>query len=334
MLVYAFIWYLTDRRNKQKIIDWSTLVAGVIVGFLGSRLLNSVAKRIWNINFIAVTTHTNGYSLSSTIIHGVVPAVKQIARLYVGGYEYGRYVEALNLLFVIGMLIIGIWYLLKRLLPPKFIYFVLSFWLLDVAFFIASGQALQRQTSRYLIMTIPIFVLFLAAILSVKTKLRSLLLLAITVIIGVNSIALTKILAQNWDTSFSKDSHDYSAISYMDNHNYPFAYSSMDTALPSDYFSSGKVKLLPLNCTSTALSPSYLFFDKAFYDKTAYSKSPVVPLILDGSQITNYPSVCSLQAIEAQLGNWNSIDKLSDGSVVLIYNTNQLNTALSIKPQN
>jgi hypothetical protein len=332
MLLFGFILYLHEKHDRRRLINWVALVSAVVIGFLGSRLLTLVAKRIWNVSFIAVTTHTNGLSLTNTVVHGIVPAVKQIARLYVGGYEYGRNVEALNLLFVIGILVIGLWYILKKLLPIKFTYFVLSFWLLDIGFFIASGQALQNQTSRYLIMTIPIFILFLAAILSIKTKLRKLLLLATVIVIGANSITLTKILAENWNTSFNKDDHVYSVISYMGKHNYLFAYSSMDSALPADYFSNGRVSLLPLNCTGSTLSPSYLFFDKAFFDKTADSTTLVVPLILDGNQIENNPSVCSLQNIEAQFGNWQATDKLSDGSVILLYNTSQLNTALSIKP--
>jgi len=332
MLLFGFILYLHERHDRRKLINWATLVSAVIIGFFGSRLLTLVVKRIWNVNFIAVTTHTNGLSLTSIIVHGIVPAIKQIARLYVGGYEYGRYVEAINLLFVIGILVIGLGYILKKLLPIKFVYFVLSFWLLDIGFFIVSGQALQNQTSRYLIMTIPIFVLLLAAVVSIKTKLRPLLLLGIVVVIGVNAIALTKTLAENWNGSFSKDNHIYSVISYMGNHSYKFAYSSMDSALPTDYFSNGKVTILPLTCTGTSLSTSSLFFDKAFFDKTANSVSSVVPLILDGNQIANNPSVCSLQNIQTQFGNWQASDKLSDGSVVLLYKASQLTTALSIKP--
>jgi hypothetical protein len=98
----------------------------------------------------------------------------------------------------------------------------------------------------------------------------------------------------------------------------------MDDALPADYYSNSQVKILPLSCNNGILAPSYLFFDKGYYKATSDLKTAAVPLILDGNQIANTPSVCSLTSIKSEIGQWQSVKYLSDGSMVLIFNHNQI----------
>jgi hypothetical protein len=98
----------------------------------------------------------------------------------------------------------------------------------------------------------------------------------------------------------------------------------MDDALPVDYYSNSQVKILPLSCNNGTLSSSYLFFDKGYYKATSGIKTATVPLILDGNQIVNTPSVCSLASIKSEIGQWQSVKYLSDGSTVLIFNHGQI----------
>jgi len=323
-LLYEFIIILTSKYNKQNLTKWLGLVVALMLGFMGSKLLACIAQKIWNVNFIALTTHRNGFNILATVTRSLVPAVKQMARLYVGGYEYGRYVEALNLIFVSIIVIIGLYYMFKKLLPIKLTIFVLTFWLCDLAFYILSGQALQNQTSRYLIMTISIFVILLTGILSINNKLRIKLVISTIIIILINSLTLISALTSNWDPSFTKDSHISSVISFITTNKYPFAYASMDDALPTDYYSNSQVKILPLSCNNGTLSSSYLFFDKGYYKATADLKTVTVPLILDSNQIVNTPSVCSLVSIKSEIGQWQSVKYLADGSMVLIFNHDQI----------
>jgi hypothetical protein len=322
-LLYEFIVTLTPKFNQKSLTKWLGLVVALMLGFGGSKLLTLIAQKIWNVNFIALTFHRNGLNILATITRGLEPAVKQMARLYVGGYEYGRYVEALNLMFVSIIVIIGLYYMFKKLLPIKLTIFVLTFWFCDLAFYILSGQALQNQTSRYLIMTIPIFVILLTGILSINNKLRIKLVISTIIIILINSLTLVSALTSNWNPSFTKDSHISSVISFMTTNKYPYAYASMDDALPADYYSNSQVKILPLSCNNGTLAPSYLFFDKGYYKATSDLKTATVPLILDGNQIANTPSVCSLASIKSEIGQWQSVKYLSDGSMVLIFNHDQ-----------
>lgn len=323
-LLYEFIIIWGSKFNKQDLTKWLRLVAAIILGFAGSKLLILIAQKIWNVHFIALTFHRNGYNILATITHSLEPAVKQMARLYVGGYEYGRYVEALNLVFVSIIVIIGLYYMFKKLLPIKLSIFILTFWICDVAFYILSGQALQNQTSRYLIMTIPIFVILLIGILSINNKLRIKILISTIIIILINSLTLVNVIAHNWNPSFTKDSAITSVIGFMTTNKYPFAYASMDDALPADYYSNSQVKVLPLSCNNGILSSSYLFFDEGYYKATADIKTDTVPLILDGNQIENTPSVCSLTSIKSEISQWQSVKYLSDGSMALIFNRDQL----------
>lgn len=312
-------------KSKQKDrTKWLYLFLAVAAGFIGSKLLSLIAKKLLNVNFLALTTHTNNLGLLGATFHGIVPAFKQIARLYVGGYEYGHVIEALNLLFVLAIVLIGLYYMIKKILPRDLGLFILCFWGLDLAFYIVSGQALQSQTSRYLIMTIPIFFILLSSVLAIKNRYRLPLIVLTCLLIIINLLSLFSGLARDFNTSFPKDSHIYAISSFMKSGKYPFAYASMDASLPSDYYSNGQVKLLPLSCNNGVLVPSLLFFDKAYYDQTSAIKSKLVPVILDGDQIVNTPSVCSLSSIKAEIGQWQSESQLSDGSLVLIYPSSQL----------
>jgi hypothetical protein len=49
----------------------------------------------------------------------------------------------------------------------------------------------------------------------------------------------------------------------------------------------------------------------------------MVPVILDGDSINNYPISCSVASIKAQLGTPLKVDE-SRGNVVLLYNAKQL----------
>lgn len=323
-LIFEAINLFVLKSKNKDLSKWLYLFFGILAGFAGSKLLSLAAKKLLNVKLIALTTHTNNLGLLGATYHGIEPAFKQIARLYVGGYEYGRVIEALNLLFVLAVVLIGFYYLIKKLLPLNLGIFILCFWGLDLAFYIVSGQALQLQTSRYLIMTLPIFFILLTSVLAVKNRYRLPLVMLTCLLVVINTVSLFSGLARNWDTSFSKDDHIYSITSFMKSSKYPFAYASIDASLPSDYYSNGQAKLLPLNCINGVLVPSLLFFDKAYYDQTSELKSKLVPLILDGNQIVNTPFVCNTSSIKAELGQWQSESQLPDGSLVLIYSSSQL----------
>jgi hypothetical protein len=104
----------------------------------------------------------------------------------------------------------------------------------------------------------------------------------------------------------------------------------MDTSMAADYYSNESSKLLPLSCLpSSKVKPADLFFDTGAFNKIVNTPAAQVPFILDyQASITNAPAVCNATQIAQQLGPWQRIDKLSDGSEALIYNANSIKEAL------
>jgi hypothetical protein len=331
LIIYSFIHQLPARKPKIDYLATIKLSVSVALGYLFSKVFIKIAEKVSGVHFISVTSHTNGYSMIETWKHGLVPMIKQLGRLYVGGYQLGRTFEAINLLFVVAVVIISVFYVYKRLIPKKFVFLLLTFWLVDIAFYITSGQSLQSGTSRYLIMTVPLFVLLISLILSTKHKLKNLIMVSTLLVVLANCIGLVNAMSNNWNPKFTKDAHIYSVINYVSGTKNTYTYASMDSALPADYFSNNKVTVLPLSCNpGGVLSPSYLFFDASFYKHLVSSKQINVALILDGSQITNTPSICSLQNIVSQLGLYKQVQHLDDGSTVLIYSSSQITKALGL----
>jgi len=145
-----------------------------------------------------------------------------------------------------------------------------------------------------------------------------------------NFLTLASTFATTWNPGFSHNNHDRSAITYLLSHKYSYGYASISTALSSDYLSKWKANLLPLGCDpGSTLKMTNLFFDKsAFMSSHQPAKNTLVPIVLDEDNITISPSVCSADQIKRQLGPWERIDYLSDGSMVLLYNkVGQLPTA-------
>jgi hypothetical protein len=331
LIVYV---YVRQFPIKRVLTDHATaikLTLSVGIGYLISKVFVKLAEKLFGLKFIAVTTHTNGLTTLKTWIHGFIPGFKQAFRLYVGGYQLGRIVEAINILFVLAIVVVGAYYVYKKLIPKKFAILVFCFWLIDMAFYITSGQSLQSGTSRYLIMTVPFVILLIAAVLSTKHQLRKLIITGSVLIVLINCYGLISALKYNWNPKFTKDAHIYSVINYVASSKQSYAFASMDSSMPADYFSNNKVSILPLSCNPGGLlTPSYLFFDASFYKHTLGINQSSVALILDGDQITNNPYVCSLENIYSQFGSYQQIKHLSDGSTVLIYKPEQILRVLGL----
>jgi len=320
---------LLAKHTRQDVVRVGVIAAALGAGLALSKLLLLAVEAIFKTDFLVVANQRTG-SLLATMVNSVVPFFKQAARLYVAGFELGRFVEALNLLFVAGIAVLGVWYVWKRYIPRKFALCIATIWVVDALVYIASGQALQQGTSRYLIMTVPFFVMFAAAVIHAKTAYRPFLIFVTAALLSINTIALLSVFALNWNPAFTKDAHSYAVIRYMQTHGYRYGYASMDAALPVTYLTDGAVRLLPVKCEQGATpQPAYLFFDKAYYQHVQRTSNTAdVPLILDGTQLANVPNICDKYTMRHRFGVWLREEQLDDGSDVLIYDAQQINQAL------
>jgi hypothetical protein len=316
---------------KNRLILAARTIGALGIGFILAKCMTWFVQKLFGIEFIVATNQRGGTSIITIISDSIVPAAKQAARLYVGGYELGRYVEALNLLFVAVIVVAAVWYVLRKNISRSLCSLIALVILVNMSIYIASGQALQGGTSRYLIMTVPFFVLLIALVTGTVTKAQKLLIGATLLLLVTNTLALFGAVYYNWNPTFSRDAHTGEAISYMKRSNYTYGYASMDTALSSNYLSGYSAQLLPIKCEpNNTVESAFLFFDKANYKQSVSVNQAEVPLILDNEQIGNYPSVCSIDTIKSCLGSWEKAERLSDGSLVLIYNAAQVRTALGL----
>ena len=311
--------WFTKKDREQLATLVKILGCGVISIFI-AHLLTRLVASTWHISFIE-TGRVLNFSASS-----IKQAAEQMARLYAGGFEGGRVREAFDLLVVAGGVASAAYYAWRQPKSRRILSLVAIVWVCNLVVYMVSGQAQQTGTNRYLIMTVPAFILGLAAVLQYLPR-KKIVTYTLATLILFNTVSLGAAFAHAWNPHFTNNNHERSAISYFKSHHYNYGYASIGTALSSDYLSNWKVNVLPLGCDpGQVLKKTNLFFDKgAFNIAKQYSANTIVPIVLDGNTIKINQDACGLPQIEQQLGHEQSLDHLSDGSVVLLYQAADFN---------
>lgn len=326
LLFLAFEWF-RGNRTKQTFQPLLLLIAISILGILGSRLLFALVHDLAGVQFYTTGNHLT--LTVTTILKSIKLTIKELASLYSGGAGAGFPRQLLNLGSGVVLLGMSVWVYFTKKTSRRPLILIAVIFIVNIALYILSGQALIAETSRYLIMTVPAFILLTIIVLQTFNKNRYMYLF-IGLVLAFNVVSLAYAASVHWDSSFKIDKHISAADLYMGNHKFPYGYASMDTAIPADYYSNESSKLLPLSCLpDSKVKPADLFFDTSAFSKIVNTPAIQVPFILDHqASITNSPNVCNATQIAQQLGPWQRIDKLSDGSEALIYNANSIKVAL------
>lgn len=325
VFVIADIVFSKSKNVARKI---AAIVGALVGGIIISRLITKLVETLFKPEFLVVANQRT-HSILVTIVDSVVPFTKQALRMYSGGYELGRFAEAVTLLFVALVAVLGCYYAWKQLISRKFVSLISIVWIVNVGVYVLSGQALQGGTSRYLIMTAPFFVLFATMVIATKSRIKRYVLIITAIVLAINTVSLGIALFRAWDIHFTQDTHTNAAVQFMKSGNFRYGFASMDVALPANYLSNGAAHLLPIQCEPDGvLAPAYLFFDKAYYTNLRSSIQTETPFILDGDMIKNYPNSCDKNTIKSKLGDWISETQLSDGSTVLLYDSARIQSAL------
>ena len=326
ILFLVFEWF-SSTRTKQTMMPLLLLIAISILGILGSRLLFALVHTLAGVQFYAISNHL---ALTVTsVFRSARLTIKELASLYSGGAGAGFLRQLINLSSGVVLLAMSVWvYFTKKASRSPLILIAIIF-IVNIALYILSDQALIAGTSRYLIMTVPAFIFLVIIVLQTFNKNRYIYLF-IGLILAFNVVSLAYAASAHWDSNFKVDKHISAAEQYMASHKFPYGYASMDTSMAADYYSNESSKLLPLSCLpSSKVKPADLFFDTGAFNKIVNTPAAQVPFILDYQvSITNAPAVCNATQIAQQLGPWQRIDKLSDGSEALIYNANSIKEAL------
>lgn len=304
------------RRGAAELRRVGLLAAAIIAGFAGSKLVFILFSHIFSVEFLQAGTSMH---LSAHFIgQGIVGTLKALVHLYAGGADVGKLREVCNILFLLGVGGMFIYAVRKRLISRTAILLAGIIWATNAAVYILSGQAQQTGTERYLIMTVPAFMLVAGTFAALKIKLWRLSWAAITLLFLVNFLWIGHGLVRA-NHHFIQDAHLASVHRYLEQHTDTLAYGSMDTAIPIAYLYNAQTPL-PVTCAPGGK----LNKTDTFYSRSAYKAREGVPhrsiaIVLDQTIISNAPRVCSEANIVAQLGTPRQIDSTDDGSHVLVY---------------
>jgi hypothetical protein len=333
LLVFVTGRQLLASRSLARFLPIVSLIVIVVTGLVLSKLLLAIVRHIWHLQILVGYGGLKPSLAPAALVHGSLDAIKQMAHLYTGGAgpHISRIREAVNLLIVGATVAAAVVAAIRKRQYRLLFGLAACIWIVDILVYVASGQATQADTGRYLIMTVPALMLVVPMALSLLK--RHVQVLVIGAVLAGNCLTLGVALARSWQPSFPLDSHLTVVENYIQRHGYQFAYASMDTAIPANYLHDTSTTLLPLSCLPTGqVLPSYLFFDRGAFLQLSAAHQATIPFVLDGGAITNTPAVCTAASIEQQLGSPLERDQLSDGSSVLIYDTRTMQKLLAPRP--
>jgi hypothetical protein len=315
LILYAAIIY---RRHWKRT---AALTCALIAGYVVAKFLFVATAHLLSIHFVQDTAKTTIPSLH-TLLWGIAGALKGAAQLYSGGTDAGSLLRVCNALFtcvLIAAMAYAVW---RKLLPRRLLLLVGCVLAVNMAVYVASGEANQSGTDRYLIMTAPVVLLLLSASRRVWQRFRVPGAAIVCVVVVVNGMLLGRAVVHGAQGHFSQDAHLASAERYVAQHPGVLPYSSMDTAIPASYLSGSDSKApLPLSCSGATLLKDSLFYSRTAFRTRESKHYRMAAIILDGTDITNVPSACTVALITAQLGRPKATTTTDDGSTVLLYST-------------
>ncbi len=316
--------------EKEKYKTSLAILLLVVGGYALSRLLVLLVHQITGVELLATNIALQGLLSANAIPVTIIETSKNILRLIAGTNEMGVWRQIMNIVFVSFMAGLSAFLLIKNKTYKKqysLVLFLTLMLLMPIAVYMASGQALFREdTSRYLIMLAPALMLLFSCIdtKSAPARLkRAVVAVALPVLLlGIGSLFYVSLRIDGGNVF--RTTHLEERYAYLEREGYSYGYASMDTAIPAMYLlgrGSDRV-LLPLACEGGVLRKSTLFYDKNIFSQNE-QRAGIVPIILDGNAISNYPSDCTPEKIQAQFGVPLGVD-VSGGNTVLIYTSKQL----------
>ena len=323
----AYRWY----RYRTSTVTGLPLVVVTLLAYLVSRLLLLIAKRMLSINVLATPAGRQSLSIANLWagLQGLITSTLKLfdADVFRHTYDLGSIRSVLNLvvLCVLFSLLIRSW---RKLKPRVVLGLVVIIIAINYVLYIASGQVLEWETSRYLIM-VPLFVLLLVAASgdALDAGVYRLRLqrgwLSIIVIVAV---MLVGGVVHNWPTRNDKDQHVQNLISFMQTNHFHYALASREAGITTSYFSDDSVHVLPMGCTANhQLAPTDLFYDDAAF-KGLYGYFTAVPVIVPADGIQFGQNVCTRQNIVAQFGVPEQAIPIAGIGTALVYDPDDLAT--------
>ncbi|RWZ78388.1 MAG: hypothetical protein EOT05_01340 [Candidatus Microsaccharimonas sossegonensis] len=312
--------YRHTECNILKRTGWIALL--LIVGYVLAKALLAGVEAVTGIRVIDGQSSYLGITNLTQLIDGLKGLGKANIRLF-SGYvdDGGRLRQIVALAGALWVTTVWIISAIKKKIPVEFALFVTIFITFIEAIYLLSGQSLTGDTSRYLVMVIPVFILLIAS-LSSRDNMKRLAAFALAVVVIYNTITLGGLLLVASRSAYSQDEPLSQIAALVINNKDVTFYGSMDTALPTMYYYPDTA-VLPLSCSDMKLARARMFYPNSSFDKYQAISTKFKAVILDnGKVITNYPSICGEKSVKKQLGTPIRQSMTSNDFTVLYYPSN------------
>lgn len=323
--------HLLYRRTKANVLQALAIIGSTVVGYLGSLGLFQLATKFLHVTFFAAPNTQPALTLPNFVetLLGMATSTLKIfgADFLERPYAFNSIRELLNAV-VLVLLIVLLFKLVRNMQRYAASVLVVAIIAVNYLVYVASGQVMQWETSRYLIMA-PLLTSVLLALNSDKLRGRYRLKLqyAWLLIIVVSSVMLLGALAVSWPDRHSKDTHIGTTLSFLQQQDFRYALSSREVGITTSYFGQGKVVVLPMGCGADhTLEPTNLFYDNAMF-KGLYDYNQEIPVIIPTNGVKFGANTCTQNDVMRQFGIPKREIPISEVGTALVYNANSLRIA-------
>lgn len=319
---------LLFRRSQHCLLQTGGLLLASVGGFGLAKLLGLGVRRWLHVSFLTAPTSplqlTKATGLAS--LHGLVTNSLRIfdADFLKRPYSVNSVREIMNAL-VLAVIVLFIVSLIARRQIKHFGFLVLSLITANYMLYVASGQVLQWQTSRYLVM-VPLLTTGLVAVYGerVATSRKQFWQAGWLGVILISSLLLLGALAVSWPSRHNKDASIYATVAFMQQNGFTYGLGSREVGVTTTYFSGGQQTVLPMNCDSGHnLVPTNLFYDDAAF-VGLYKYHGLVPIFFENGVIPAGKISCSQADVMDQFGQPNSQETVPGVGTVLVYQASRL----------
>lgn len=315
MLIDQILIVKSLNKNFLKIVF--SLTFSVLI----SIILTLITKYTLNVEYFSVGSLRQSVSVFSNIDTVFIETTRNTIRLLSGTRELGMWRQTINVFFVICVFSLSFVAFKKNKSNKSLIVFGCLFLAVPIIVYILSGYPMLKvDTSRYLILLAfsIVFIFSASELHSKKTKQVLVFIILVTVFVNIFSLQIGTI--KNYRTNFVGEDKLQEKYNFLVDNSYRYGYSAMDTAIPAMYlYGNNDRVLLPLKCVGSTIKKSIFTYDAAVFNLFENSKQDLVPIILDGNFISNYPDVCTKDEIINQLGTPLEIKYTGSGDQVLLY---------------
>jgi hypothetical protein len=322
LITYSVVSYFIKRKQVKPWLNVLFIVGGLVVAYGLALLFTAITEQILKVSF------TSANSNILTVLGGFAHPIDVIKSLVASNIRFfGGVIEdggRLRQVIVVGttILIWVSWIVVacKKKLAKNIVPFVAIFTIFIEGVYVLSGQTTNGDTSRYLIMLAPLFII-LASSLHGSRLVNRAVFYGMLLIILVNSLFLITTITASWDKRFSADETPDKIAEYIDQHKSVLFYGSMDASFTTMYYHP-ETEVLPLFCKDHLAGRSgglYVKNKYALNESNTQTFSETAIILDSGQAITNYPYICSYDDLIQQFGGASAVDRPSSGLVILYY---------------